>query len=227
MHKYKKQLVSSLLLATALISSGIAFAKKPTSQSSTTYEVTITNLTRGQAFTPILVTSHSADIQLFNLGTPASDEIAAMAEGGDIGPLKNMLSQNSSVKTITSSAGLLMPGKSVTVTVVANSGTGLVSLASMLIPTNDAFFSLQNIELVGKGMDVTMMATAYDAGSEPNDEDCANIPGPVCGGVGGSPGVGGEGYVHVHAGIHGIGSLVASERDWRNGVAMVRIKAMD
>ena len=37
--------------------------------------------------------------------------------------------------------------------------------------------------------------------------------------------VGGEqGYVHIHAGIHGIGNLVAADRDWRNPVAHISIR---
>lgn len=223
----KKYFAVSLLLAAALGSSSIAFAKQPKSSGPTSYEITVTNITRGQSFTPILVATHEAGPQIFTLGAPASDELAALAEGGDIMPLSNSLSQDPRVGSIASSAGLLMPGESVSIMISANSGTGLVSLAAMLIPTNDAFFALKNVELLGKGMNVTMVATAYDAGSEPNDEDCASIPGPVCGGVGGSPGVGGEGFVHVHAGIHGIGSLIASDRDWRNSVALVHIKAVD
>lgn len=74
---------------------------------------------------------------------------------------------------------------------------------------------------------VSYESPAYDAGSEPNDEQCVNIPGPVCGGAGGSPDTGGEGYVHIHAGIHGIGDLVAADRDWRNPVAKVVIKRVD
>ena len=64
----------------------------------------------------------------------------------------------------------------------------------------------------------------YDAGSEPNDEDCDNIPGPVCGGEGASPDEGGEGFVHIQAGIHGIADLDPAERDWRNPVAEVTIR---
>jgi hypothetical protein len=46
----------------------------------------------------------------------------------------------------------------------------------------------------------------------------------VCGGEGGSPGVG-EGYVHIHTGIHGIGDLLtAAMYDWRNPVAEITIR---
>ncbi len=33
-----------------------------------------------------------------------------------------------------------------------------------------------------------------------------------------------EDYVHVHAGIHGIGNLPAADRDWRNPVAQITIQ---
>ncbi|MCH6583458.1 MAG: hypothetical protein E2O37_00035 [Proteobacteria bacterium] len=67
---------------------------------------------------------------------------------------------------------------------------------------------------------------AYDAGSETNDESCANIPGPPdgCTGAGVSPDDDGEGYVHIHAGIHGISDLIAADRDWRNPVARITIR---
>ena len=51
------------------------------------YEVTITNLTRGQSFTPILVASHRGNVGLFAVGTPADEGLATLAEGGDVGPL--------------------------------------------------------------------------------------------------------------------------------------------
>lgn len=68
----------------------------------------------------------------------------------------------------------------------------------------------------------------YEVGSEVNDELCSSIPGPFfaeCGGPGGGARVGGgEGFVHVHRGVHGVGSLKASERDWRNPVASIRVR---
>ena len=51
-----------------------------------TYAVSITNLTRGVSFTPIMVATHQEGIRLYNVGEPPSDALAAMAEGGDTGP---------------------------------------------------------------------------------------------------------------------------------------------
>lgn len=190
------------------------------------YQVTITNLTRAQAFTPIMVASHRNGVSLFELGDAASAELSALAEGGDVAPLTAKLEANKKVIQVANSGGLLMPGASVTVNVSTERGAKRISLASMLIPTNDAFISLNNVKAPRGHGKKTYYAPAYDAGSEPNDELCVSIPGPVCGGAGGSPGESGEGYVHVHAGIHGIGDLVPSVYDWRNPVAKITIRKM-
>lgn len=188
------------------------------------FEVTISNLTRNQTFTPILVASHAPGVKLFHLGDPASFELSALAEGGDVAPLTGVLGANPKVVDIADSGGLLAPGQSVTVTVSARHGARQLSLASMLIPTNDAFISLNGVKAPKGKKTIVYWSPAYDAGSEPNDELCANIPGPVCGGAGGSPGAGGEDYVHIHAGIHGIGDLAADAYDWRNPVAKITIR---
>ncbi len=188
------------------------------------YEVKITNVTRGQTFTPILVASHRDGVKLFTLGHPASDEVAALAEGGDVGPLTDQLESNRKVRDVENSGGLLEPGQSVTVTVSARGGANYISLASMLIPTNDAFVALNGVRAPMDEKILSYFARAYDAGSEPNDEMCTNIPGPVCGGAGVSPEEDGEGYVHTHAGIQGIGDLAAEDRDWRNPVAAIQIR---
>ena len=75
---------------------------------------------------------------------------------------------------------------------------------------------------------MSVESEAYDAGSEMNSEDCAFIPGPPCGDVNHNPAAA-EGYVHIHAGIHGIsgGTLNPAQLDWRNPVALVEIKRMD
>ena len=186
------------------------------------YRVKITNITRGQHFTPILVASHRAGVELFSVGEPASEELAALAEGGATDPLAAALRADPDVAGMAVSEGLLGPGESVVVTVRTRRGANRISLAGMLLPTNDGFVSLNSVLAPCYGAR-TYNAVAYDAGSEPNDEDCAHIPGPLCDGEGPSPDEDGEGYVHVHAGIHGIGDLVAADYDWRNPIARVKI----
>jgi len=209
-------LPASLLLAAAPTGVQAQSANGPM------YEVTITNVTRGALFTPILVASHRAGVKLFDLGQPASAELATLAEGGDIAPLERALRADGRVIDVADSGGPLQPGQSVTVRVAAQSADR-ISLGAMIVPTNDGFIALNGVAVPRSGSE-THWVPGYDAGSEPNDERCAAIPGPQCGGEGASPAAGGEGYVHVHAGIHGIADLQAEDYDWRNPVAAVTIK---
>lgn len=193
------------------------------------FEVTITNLTRGQQFTPVLVASHKAGVKLFEIGQPASPELATLAEEGNTVPLASLLTAMPEVLEVTNSSGLLNPGASVTLIVKTRGAFNHLSVASMLIPTNDGFFALNGVKGPRFQAVATHTSVAYDAGSERNDELCASIPGPSfaeCGGPGGggAPTGGEEGYVHVHAGIHGIGDLNTAERDWRNPVARIVIR---
>ncbi len=48
------------------------------------FQVTITNLTSAQTFTPIMAASHKEGVTLFTLGQPASTELEEMAEAGDL-----------------------------------------------------------------------------------------------------------------------------------------------
>ena len=219
----KKRILISLgcFFAIALMST-VAFADSGQRY----YDVTITNLTQGQTFTPILVATHKKGVKLFTPGLPARDELAMLAEGGDTGPLTDSLSMDPRVGHIATTGGLLGPGETVTVTVQGSHGFRYLSLAAMLIPTNDGFISLNGVEAPKGRRAVMYLSPAYDAGSEVNDELCLNIPGPFgCDGTGeGYNPAGGEGYVHIHAGIHGIADLGAAEYDWRNPVARIIIQ---
>ena len=89
-----------------------------------------------------------------------------------------------------------------------------LTVASMAINTNDCFVGLNGVPMIsGYYWD----GVGYDAGTEENNELCVSIPGPGCDGETGNEASGnGEGYVHVHRGMHGIGDLSASGYDWRN-----------
>ena len=209
---------TALVLTAALACSATAFADE-----GKTYEVTITNVTAGQTFTPVLAATHRPDIAFFELGQPASAELAALAEGGDIGPLGEVLeSVPWLVQSTATNGALLGPGESVTIEVTGSSRFNRLSFAAMLIPTHDTFVALDSMPLPNHS--ATAVARAYDAGSETNDELCANIPGPYCGGAPFSPMDDGEGFVHVANGIHGIGDLAPEMFDWRNPVATVTVR---
>ncbi|MGJ8693447.1 MAG: spondin domain-containing protein [Thalassotalea sp.] len=184
-----------------------------------TYEVTITNLTKSIFFTPIMVASHKQSVNLFELGHQASDEISAVAEGGDTSGLAALFTGN---KDQVFSAGPLDKGLSVTVMVENVARKSKITIASMLLPTNDGFVA-RTIHLPRGNHSKTVYLRAYDAGTETNDENCMNIPGPQCHGAPFSPEDDGEGFVHIHSGIHGVGDLSAAMYTWNNPVLKVTI----
>ena len=187
------------------------------------YEVTITNLTRNQVFSPVLVVSHRSNVHLFQAGDTASPELAAIAEGGDTGPMEALLDTLSGVSDFTTS-GAIPPGMSASVTVQGRPYTSISAL-SMLVNTNDAFLAL-NGEAVSRWRGANVRVPAYDAGSEANTELCSDIPGPACPADSGNAHVDGEGFIHVHNGIQAVGDpeLDPAEYDWRNPVASISIK---
>lgn len=201
-----------------------------------TYEVTITNITQGQTFTPFLLATHKPSIALFEPGAAASPELEVLAEGGATGPLAEALEgAGNAVGEIVSGDGLLLPGDSLTFEIRGDLGRAYLSLAAMLIPTNDTFVALDTVRLPFRGS-ATYYARAYDAGTEENDQSCAHMPGPRCGGEGHSPvpGPGDEGFVHIGNGFHELGDTDAggaevlgpATYDWRNPVAKITITAL-
>lgn len=193
------------------------------------YEVTITNTTYNQRFTPLLLATHKPSAALFQLGEAASPQLRTLAEEGNVAPLKAVLDGLTEVTATAAGNALLEPGKSVSFRIKANPWRDRLSMAAMLIPTNDAFMALNAVSLPFPGGSTTRFtAVAYDAGTEVNDERCTSIPGPnfaECGGPGGGAQVGaGEGFVHVHRGMHGTGNFTAAARDWRNPVAQISVR---
>jgi hypothetical protein len=185
------------------------------------YEVTITNITGAQIFAPVALATHKSHFSVFTPGEEASSQLATLAESGNPGPLLGLLnSMPDYVLDTNNTGGMLFPGKSVTVSISGSNHYDRLSFAGMLVSSNDAFAGLNSMELP-KRMSTTMVP-AYDAGSELNDEDCANIPGPPCGDMDDS-GEAGEGYVYIGNGISGDAG-VPSVYDWNNPVASVVVQ---
>lgn len=195
-------------------------------QSGRRFSITVTNITAAQTFTPILAASHQAGLELFTPGSPASVPLEILAEAGDVAPLKALLSSSPQVLDTTDSGAPLPPGASVTLFVNTRGSFDHVSVAAMLVPTNDGFFAVNGRAGPKGERTVTVYSPAYDAGSEANDESCAHIPGPptVCQGEGFNAAREEGNFVHIHPGIHGIGDLQANVYDWRNPVAKITIR---
>ncbi|WEF31744.1 spondin domain-containing protein [Pseudoduganella chitinolytica] len=209
-----------------------------------TLTVTVTNLTHGTWFAPILVAAHPAGFKAFTEGRPASVALQSIAEIGDIAPLAESLPTAASI-ALNPANGPLKPGGSATAHLQRGKGThnSRLSVLAMLVPTNDGFIGLNAIEIPTQPGYYTYTLSAYDAGTEANDEARAAGPGigqPGMGlpaflnGVGiysDAPGFANarvEGYVHVHRGILGGAAGADSVLEqtmyrWMNPVARVTL----
>ncbi len=218
--KYWKRITGALLITLPVTFSSNLLA----SGNDRAFEVTITNITKGEIFTPIMVASHGHGVKLFSLGEPADPALEMLAEGGDTAPLSEQLTEAGALD-VTTTGDVLLPGHSVTVHVRTNSRHNRVSVAAMLVPSNDAFFAVNGVKGPRHKHGKTVFSSAYDAGTETNDEMCVSIPGPpfLCNGEGYNT-ASGEGYVYIHPGIHGIADLSATDLDWNNPVAKIKIR---
>ncbi len=191
--------------------------------------ITITNLTRAQTLTPPILVSHKAGVRIFELGTPASLELEKIAEAGNTDLLAQSLESSHAVRDIIQTNNPIEPGRSATYTVDVQFSTkpdkrfNLISLVSKLTPTNDTFVVLNGAP-AQHDQPTTLFLSAYDAGTEINDEKCANIlsGGGCVDGTGfAADRVGAEGVVYVGNGIRGVGDLNSALYDWKNPVAQV------
>lgn len=234
-----KFLTKTLIVALVgmVLTVGQAFAR--------TISVTVKNLTNGLYFTPLLITAHSADTRLFELGVPASEALQAMAEGGDISLLSEMVGGADQDTVENPAGGLLGPGEIVT-DIKLNTRqrrNQYLSLTAMLLPTNDGFVGLDSIPIPQSPGTYSYYLFGYDAGTEANDElitggGAPGVPGiPAApGGDGGINGTGVSSFdnnttVHIHRGtigdidpVAGISDLDSTIHRWLNPVAEVVIE---
>ena len=206
--------------------------------------VTVRNLTHGVYFTPLLITAHDGGTHLFQAGTAASEAVQAMAEGGDISGLSEMVGGPDEDTVENPAGGLLAPGHAVTVSLnTDDAGHGFLSLAAMLLPTNDGFVGLDALPIPTAPGTYRYTLNGYDAGTEVNDENITGGGAPGVPGIpaapGGDGGVNGTGVasseanttVHIHRGTlgdldpdGGPSDLDSGIHRWQNPVAMVTVE---
>lgn len=190
----------------------------------TRVEVTVTNLTKGQVLSPAVIALHNGRIPpLFKAGEPASDALRQVAEDAVNQPLIDLLSASPDVGQVVTLSGPLPPGTSESIVLEADGNFPFVSLVSMLVTTNDAFTGANSVRAFR--FPRVLETDAYDAGTEENNELCEFIPGPPCGSAG-VRAMMGEGFVHIHAGVHGVGDLMPAMHDWRNPVARITVERL-
>lgn len=205
-------------------------------------DIEITNLTRGSYFTPLLVAAHAPGQMLFAAAMPASANLQAMAEGGDISGLAADMDAINATVVANPAEGLLVPGASTSASLNTDDAPDntRLSIVAMLLPSNDGFMGLNAIEIPQAPGTYVFNVNAYDAGTEGNDEIIGSgAPGeagypapPPVAAASGSGGTGiaaeAEGFVHIHRVVLGDTDLAAGPSDidslvhrWLNPVVRV------
>lgn len=222
------------LISLALMTSAAAHAAQ--------VDIQITNLTRGSWFTPVLVAAHVPDMNVFSAGSAASTSLQIMAEGGDISALVADLTAVNATISANPAGGLLMPGASASTSLNTDGAPDntVLSIVAMLLPSNDGFMGMNSVPIPTEPGTYRYSISAYDAGTEGNDEIIGSgAPGeagyPAPPPIAASSGVAGtgidaaaEGYVHIHRNILGDTDLTGGPSDmdstvhrWLNPVVRV------
>ncbi|MGB0383855.1 MAG: spondin domain-containing protein, partial [Ardenticatenaceae bacterium] len=156
----------------------------------TTFDVTLTNASDSTvypgALTPMLWAVHDNSVKLFQTGTPASAGLQSLAEDGDASTLQAALAAMAGVSSsAVAGNGPIMAGGSFTATVTLDANHRYLSLANMVVPSNDTFaaFGPAGIVLLNQdgtprtdaeiAADIADEFIAWDAGTERNQAGAA------------------------------------------------------
>lgn len=235
--------ISAIVAMFAIV--GVAGIPESSAIKSVTYEVTITNLTPGQPITPPLLVTHGKDAGFFTVGEQASSEIQQLAENGNTQPLVEKLQKMSGVIDVVQGEAPLVPANdpgqtglaySETFQITTEGTSRYLSFASMLVCTNDGFTGVDSVKLPYYSQK-TFYAMAYDARTEMNTEDFADLVPPCQGAIGissddegtgeSNPAIAENGIIIPHPGIMGKADLIPEIHDWENPVVkidVVRVK---
>ena len=182
---------------------------------------------------------------MFQVGELASAGIEAIAESGNEAPALAMLNASSGFTEVFDINRPITPDgvtigdftDSFTFEITARPGDRL-SLALMLICTNDGFTGLDSAKLPAGGS-VSFDINGYDSGTERNTEMSEDIVDP-CSGLGPVPLAGDSNGnddacvdMHPHAaiahhpGVTGVGDLSEMAHGWDGPVAIVTVERVD
>ena len=231
-------LLSISAMALALIPGSAASASAGSS-----YRVTIRVLADGQPLTPPVVVTHRGGFNLFEVGQIASVGIKEVAENGNVPALVSAVEQAAGVSQVAVGAEPVvprgLPGSAAfsdveRLMIGAGPDVRFISFATMLICTNDGFTGINHVRLPAEvGDTVRIGAAGYDAGTEVNTEDFADIVPPCQSLVGVTSGEAGSGIsnpalfengvIHHHLGILGGSDLLTSTHGWDVNRPVARI----
>jgi len=225
------RMIKLITLSSLLLSFGLAgcFHDEDDETSTSSYDITITNITNNQPLTPFAVVMHQSGYDAWSLGSSVTTGLEELAESGSPDAFLTEADANSNVIATATNGAITIPGSSATISVTVDDNSNLMlSVAGMLANTNDAFSGVNgwDISELVTGDSMVVLAKVYDAGTETNDE--ANIPGPAAGGEGFNAARVGLDQVVIHPGVvttaDGLNTSALDESHrWQNYAAKISI----
>ncbi len=242
----RSALIVAGILGLAASHAAAQMAEKKMDEKTSTVEVTITNLTNGQPLSPPIIVSHNPSMHLFEMGQTATPALQKLAEMGMSTELAAMCKDKATDVQAAQRQDMILPGKSMTVKVKCKPGD-VISVASMVSASNDTFTGVDSAKvdsMMGDGkmagdkmpdkmpdkMDgmsmengmMTIMAKAYDAGTEENTEKTTDTAAPDHGM--GHPATSPPQPIAVSKGLTGAGDLEKAKFGWDGPVAKITMK---
>jgi hypothetical protein len=203
------------------------------------YEVTVTNLTAGQPFSPLAITLHTPEFAPFSIGMAASLGLEKIAEAGDASDYMTNANNHAGVMLTSLADGGTLPGTTkTTILMTAINASDLaalhVSIVAMLGNTNDGFTGANSVAIgqLAIGESLNLNALSYDAGTEKNTESALTVPGPAAGGEGFNTARDDiNNHVTLHPGIVSMDdgnatSALTHLQRWDNPTARITIKRL-
>lgn len=206
------------------------------SNSTKMYRVTLTNMTANQPLSPATVIIHKSDYHLWQPGQMASVTLEKLAESGNNQDVLNEATSHNDVIVSKSGTGVIPPGASETLELeIDNANNIKISVAAMLVNTNDAFVGQVSSKIanLGWGESFKMNVPIWDAGTEANTESAGTIPGPAAGGEGFNASRSGDvDFVAIHQGVisnaDGFANSVLNESHrFNNPGALLHVERVD
>lgn len=178
--------IGAVTLVAGLIVGCSDSSNSPSAPEMNDYEITLINLSSNQPLSPMAVIIHEASYSGWAIGTASTAGLEHLAEGGDNSTFL-VEARTANAPGVESGEGVIIPGGSELVDVSVHRGSDLkLTVASMLVNTNDAFTGGTGIDLssLSIGDELKVRLPIYDAGTEVNNELVGTIPGPADGGEG-------------------------------------------
>jgi hypothetical protein len=203
------------------------------------YRITLENRTTGQVLSPGVAATHTKKVTVWTEGSPASEGIRLIAENGEQAVAISELTGRPGVfdvvdiavptNRVGGSAPLPNPQS---FEIEASANANRLSLAVMLICTNDGFTGVSGIKLPGGFRAEVHEVGAWDSGTEQNNEefdqivDACTTAGPVVAPPDGNGRVATNGVILDHPNIQGVGDLSVALHGWSFPVARITVQRL-